>query len=319
MKNKDVAAWNRRQMLSSVAKTAASGVAVAMASWKTLLGEDAALPKFKYAMCNELYGDCPFDEAFARMAQCGYTGVEIAPFTLAPHAGQISARRRADVRRLAASNGLEIVGLHLLLAKTEGFHLTAADAAVRRKTADYLGELARLCADLGGRLMMLGSPNQRNLAPGMSKAEGMRNAAEVLQAAAPALEAAEVTIALEPLPTKEANFVTTAAEGVELMELVGSPRVRLNLDCKSMSAETTPIPTLIHRYRKEMVHFHANDPNRQGPGFGKLDFVPVLKALADIHYRGWVSVEVLDDSSGAERLSRESIRYLKKCAALAAK
>ncbi len=74
---------------------------------------------------------------------------------------------------------------------------------------------------------------------------------------------------------------------------------------------------LIHKYRKLFVHFHANDPNRQGPGFGKLDFVPIMKALAEINYRGWVSVEPTDYTPGPERLARESIAYLRKCVAKA--
>jgi hypothetical protein len=73
------------------------------------------------------------------------------------------------------------------------------------------------------------------------------------------------------------------------------------------------IPGLIHKYRKLLVHFHVNDPNLQGPGFGKLDFVPIMKALCAVDYRGWVSVEVFDYAPGPERLARESIKYLRKC------
>jgi sugar phosphate isomerase/epimerase len=344
MQNAIFTALNRRQLLTRAAKTAGLGAAMSLFPLKTVLGEDATMPQFKYALCNETFGDWPFDKAFALTAECGYKGVEIAPFTMAEYVTDIPAARRTEVRRLAEKNGLEVVGLHWLLAKTKGFHLTTEDADIRRKTADYFGDLARLCADLGGRILVLGSPKQRDLAPGMSKEQGMKNAAEVLQAAVPALEKTEVTIALEPLSAKETNFLMTAAEGVELMNLVGSPRVRLHLDCKAMSAEPTPIPggkkgtgpicpngpegaahkldlspfshipELIHRYRKEMVHFHANDPNLQGPGFGKLDFVPIMQALAEIDYRGWVSVEVFDYTPGVERLARESIAYMRKCA-----
>ena len=201
------------------------------------------------------------------------------------------------------------------MAKTKGLHLTSPDAEVRRKTAEYLGHLARFCADLGGRIMVFGSPQQRNLTPGMDKADGMKHAADVLREALPALEKAAVTIALEPLAPAETNFLNTAADAVALVELVDSPRCRLHLDCKAMAAESTPIPDLIRKYQKLFVHFHANDPNRQGPGFGKLDFVPILKALREIHYGGWVSVEVFDFSPGPERLARESIKYLRWCAA----
>ena len=271
--------------------------------------------RFKYSICNETFGNWPFEKAFATIAECGYRGVEIAPYTINEYVTKIPARRRAEVRQLAERNGLEVVGLHWLLAKTKGFHLTTPDAGVRRKTAEYLGELARFCGDLGGRIMVLGSPLQRNLAPGTSMEQGMQRAAETLRMAMPACEKAGATIALEPLSPVDTNFMITAADGAKLVGLVDSPHCRLHLDCRAMATESIPIPELLHRYRKLLVHFHANDPNRQGPGFGKLNFVPIMKALEGIQYRGWVSVEVFDYSPGPERLSRESIRYLQKCAA----
>lgn len=266
----------------------------------------------RYAICNETFQDWPFDRAFAFARQCGYTGLEIAPFTLAQYATDVSAAKRAEVRRQAASAGLEIIGLHWLLAKTEGFYLTTPDESVRRRTADYVKDLARLCRDLGGSLMVLGSPQQRNLLPGVTKPQAMGYAAEVLTSALPVLEECDVTIAVEPLGPSEGDFLLTAAEGRELIGMVGSPHVQLHLDCKAMSSEPEPIPDILRANRDLMVHFHANDPNRQGPGFGELDFVPIMKALDEIGYDRWVSVEVFDYSPGIERLARESIENLRR-------
>ena len=267
----------------------------------------------KFAVCNETFQDWPLDRGFAFAAECGYTGIEIAPFTIATYATDIPAGRRAEIRRQADGAGLEVVGLHWLLAKTEGFQLTSPEAAVRSRTAQYLGDLARLCADLGGKIMVLGSPQQRNIAPGVSHQQACRYAREVLQAVTPVLEETDVVLALEPLGPQETNFLLTAAEAVELAQGVGSPHIRLHLDCKAMSTESTPIPELIRTYRRFLVHFHANDPNRQGPGFGQLDFLPIFQALGEADYRGWVSVEVFDYTPGVERLARESLEYMQEC------
>ena len=268
----------------------------------------------KFAICNETFQDWPLDRACALAAECGYTGIELAPFTLADRVSDLSHARRETIRRQVETAGLEVVGLHWLLAKTEGLHLTSPDAAVRKRTADYLADLALLCGDLGGRVMVLGSPVERNLAEGMTKGQGMAYAAEVLCEVLPVLESNRIVLALEPLGPQETNFLLTAAEAVELIERAASPQIQLHLDCKAMANEAMPIVELIRRNRRWLAHFHANDPNRQGPGFGSLDVLPIFAALKEVGYDGWVSVEVFDYSPGIERLARESIEYMRRVA-----
>jgi sugar phosphate isomerase/epimerase len=267
----------------------------------------------KFAICNETFVDWPFDKAFQVARECGYTGIEIAPFTIATDVRQISAAKRDEVRRQAEAAELEVIGLHWLLAKTEGFYLTTPDDAVRRRTSEYIGELARLCRDLGGRVMVLGSPKQRNLLPGVSHDQAMDLAADCLRAAVPVLEECDVTIAVEPLGPMDGDFLTTADQGSQLLEMIGSAHCRLHLDVKAMASEPTPIPSIIERHAKVLEHFHANDPNLKGPGMGEMDFVPIFQALANIDYRGWVSVEVFDYSPGAETIARESSEYMREC------
>ena len=269
----------------------------------------------KYAICNETFQDWPFEKAFSFAAELGYTGLEIAPFTIHTNAYEIDPAKRIAVRQQADAAGLEIIGLHWLLAKTSGYYLTTPDPAIRKKTAEYLAELARLCRDLGGRVMVLGSPAQRNLLPGVSHDQAMELAADCLRQVMPVLEECDVTLAVEPLSPKDGDFLLTADLGKQLCELVGSPHCRLHLDCKAMSSETRPIPQLLREHRQLLEHFHANDPNLRGPGMGELDFVPILQTLLEIDYRGWVSVEVFDYTPGVEALARESIDCLLACEA----
>lgn len=267
----------------------------------------------KFAICNETFLDWPHERAFEFARECGYTGMEIAPFTLARDVRDVTEVQKAELLRLAERFELQIVGLHWLLAKTEGYHLTSPDAVVRKSTSDYLKDLGRCCRDLGGSVLVFGSPLQRNLLPGVSHEEATEFAIEVFSAAMPVLEDLDVTLAIEPLGPAEGNFLLTAAEAASMIERIGSPNCRLHLDCKAMSSETRPIPELLREYAPLLTHFHANDPNRRGPGMGELDFMPILEALGEIDYRGWVSVEVFDYSPGPEALARESIDYLRAC------
>lgn len=268
----------------------------------------------KYAFCNEMFGDRPLREALNAALTLGYTGVEFAPFTLAPRADYVSSAQRRDIRNLVTDFGLETVGLHWLLAKTEGFYLTSPEVAVRQRTAEYLAVLTHLCADLGGTILVLGSPQQRNLLPGVSHDQAMKHAAEVIRLVEPVLRERQVVLALEPLGPGEGNFLNTAASGIALARMVDSPQVRLHLDVKAMSTEEKPVPDIIRESADWMAHFHANDPNLLGPGMGEVEFQPIFDALKEVGYSGWVSVEVFDYRPGPEQILRESMACMKRCA-----
>lgn len=264
----------------------------------------------RFAICNETFGDWPWDQALEVTRECGYTGWEIAPFTICSRAGDLSATRRKELAQQVARADIEVVGLHWLLAKTEGFHLTTQDEAVRSRTADYLGQLAELCRDLGGSVMVLGSPLQRNFPPEMTHAQASGHALWVIERALPMLEKHGVTLAIEPLGPVEGNFLNHASQAVEIIERLNSPLVRLHLDVKAMSTEGEPIDKIIRDNARHLAHFHANDPNRLGPGMGEIDFVPIFQALRSTGYDGWVSVEVFDYSPGAETIARQSMQNM---------
>jgi sugar phosphate isomerase/epimerase len=273
--------------------------------------------KMKFAICNETFGDRSFADTFSTIAKLGYRGVEIAPFTFAPHDEpfdlfKVPAERILEMRAAADNAGLEIIGLHWLLAKTEGLYLTSPDPTVRRRTAEYLSKLAEVCADLGGKVLVLGSPKQRNLLPGVSQDDAMAYAVEVLHGAIGACAQYGVTIGIEPLGPMDGNFLLTAESGVKLVRMVDSPRCKLHLDVKAMSSEGKPIPEIIRHGRPWLIHFHANDPNLLGPGMGDVDFHPIFAALKETSYDGWISVEVFKYEPSSDEIARKSIEYMKR-------
>src|SRR5262249_26126618 len=237
---------------------------------------DAAM---KYAICNETFEGWEHARICARVAELGYTGLEMAPFTLASRITDVAPARRGELRRQAETVGVQILGLHWLLAKTEGFHLTSADPAIRKRTGEYLAELARAAADMGGDILVLGSPVQRNIPYGYTRAQADDFALDTLSHCLPALEPGRGYPCPEPPPPAETNFMNTAAEGASLIRRLAHPFVKLHLDVKAMSAEAEPTPDVIRANREFLHHFHANDPNKRGPGFGNTNFKPIFQAL----------------------------------------
>src|SRR5438874_11881164 len=98
-----------------------------------------------YAICNETFAGWDHAQVWAPAARLGYAGLGVAPFTLAPRITDVTAEQRRTLRRQAEDAGLSIIGLHWLLAKTDGLTVTSPDPRVRERTATYLGELARCC------------------------------------------------------------------------------------------------------------------------------------------------------------------------------
>ena len=266
----------------------------------------------KFAICQELYENWDWENQCKFTAETGYNGLEVAPFTLAKSVEEITPPQRAELRSTAERYGLEIIGLHWLLAKTEGLHLTTADTRVRQATSEYLIELGDLCGDLGGTVMVFGSPIQRNLEDGTSSEQAFDRAVEVFQAALPRIADQGVQLLMEPLTTKETNFMNTCDQAAQLIAAVDHPNFALHQDVKAMLGEGSPLPEIIHKHKRITRHFHVNDSNLLGPGMGETDYHPIFQALLESGYRGWVSVEVFDYSPGAKRIAQESLSYMQQ-------
>ena len=267
----------------------------------------------RFAVCQEMFEDTSWEDQCRIIADAGYTGIEVAPFCIADDPARVPESQLWQMKATAADYGLEIIGLHWLLAKTEGLHLTSPESVVQERTARYLELLGQICSSLGGHVLVFGSPQQRSLLPGVTREQALETAANVFHQAIARIADSDVVLCMEPLTGQETDFINTCAEAVELIERVDHPSFVLHQDVKAMlGAESDSVETLIHRYRELCGHFHVNDENLLGPGMGNTDFRPILKALHDVDYRGWISVEVFDYSPGAEKIARESIRCMQE-------
>lgn len=283
----------------------------------TLRGRPRKHRPVPFAICNEIYTSDPAgwgwtsETIFEHAAATGYDAVEVAPFTICRRVTDVGEGERVRLRDAARKAGVEICGIHWLLAQTEGFYVTHPEAGVRERTANYLRALVDFGADLGGRVLVFGSPKQRSLLPGVSPEQAWDYATGVFRDAVARAEDRGVVICFEPLAPSETDFINTAAEARRFAAQFGSPAMQIILDVKAMTSESTPIPSIIRESAGAFAHFHANDRNLKGPGFGDVDFVPIAAALREVRYTGQVSVEVFRFDEGPDEIARRSLACLR--------
>ncbi len=266
----------------------------------------------KFGICNEIFQGWSLEDTFRYAKKAGYDAVEIAPFTITKHVTDLTAADRTRIRDTAARVGIGISGLHWVLVQTEGMYLTHPEAAVRAKTARYLVDLVDCCADLGGTRIIVGSPKQRNIMDGVTPEQAWQWATSVFRDAVKRAEERGVVLCFEPLAPVETNFINTAEEGRRFAAQFASPAMSIILDVKAMSSEAKPVPQIIRESAGQFAYFHANDTNLKGPGFGDVDFVPIVAALREVKYHGMVSVEVFKFEEGPEVIATQSREYLRR-------
>ncbi|MGZ3534268.1 MAG: sugar phosphate isomerase/epimerase family protein [Thermodesulfobacteriota bacterium] len=267
----------------------------------------------KISICNELFQGWPIEKVFQYAAQLGYDGVEIAPYTLADSVTEISPKRRKAILQSAEENGIEIVGLHWLLAKPEGLYINHPDEIVRIRTQEYMEALIHFCADIGGKILVHGSPHQRTVQEGWDLQESWNLAKETFKVCLKAAQKRNVLYCIEPLAHVNTNFINTVAEAIRLVKEIRHPNFKMVFDCRSASIQEKSASEALLRALDSgyLRHVHINDANGRGPGFGETDFIPILKYLVKNGYKNYISVEVFDFSPDPLTVASRSIGYLR--------
>jgi D-psicose/D-tagatose/L-ribulose 3-epimerase len=272
----------------------------------------------QFALCNEVLQPLPFREQCALAAAQGYAGLEVAPFTLAADPREITDAQVAAFRRIAHDHGLAITGLHWLLVAPAGLSIVDADDAVRQRTVDFMRRLVALCAVMGGKYLVHGSPRQRSVPPGSTREQALARATACFAQVADTAAQAGVVYCIEPLSTRETDLVNTVAEAAAIVDAIGSPGLKTMIDCSAAGqVERESVAQLLARWipSGHVAHVQVNDPNRRGPGQGQMQFAPILAELSRLQaagqYRGVVAVEPFDYLPDGPGCAAHSIGYLK--------
>jgi sugar phosphate isomerase/epimerase len=272
----------------------------------------------KIALCNEVLQPLGFEQQCRQAAAMGYDGLEVAPFTLADDPMRLSDADAQRFARVAQDHGLAVTGLHWLLVAPAGLSIVSDDAALRERTCAVMERMAELCALMGGRYLVHGSPKQRSVPAGATREQAWDRARACLARAARQSEACGVTYCIEPLAPRETDLLNTVEDGVRMVRDIASPAFRTMIDCSAAGqAEQESVPALMERWMPTGMigHVQVNDPNRRGPGQGDMRFEPILRTMramqAEGHYGDVIAVEPFDYVPDGPGCAARAVGYLR--------
>jgi D-psicose/D-tagatose/L-ribulose 3-epimerase len=268
----------------------------------------------RIALCNEVIAPMPFPAQCEYAAKLGYDGLEIAPYTLSEEPHRMGTARIAAARAAAEDAGIAVTGLHWLLVKPAGLSISTKDEAVRKKTIDVMLALIDTCAELGGRYLVHGSPQQRRVEAGETRTAAMQRAQASFAAVAERAEKAGVVYCIEALAAESTPLINTLEEAAHMVGQINSAAVRTMLDCSAAGRmEKEPLGALIERWvpKGVIAHVQVNDRNRRGPGQGEQKFAPLFAALKRNKYAGDIAVEPFDYVPDGPSAAARAIGYLR--------
>jgi sugar phosphate isomerase/epimerase len=268
----------------------------------------------RIALCNEVIAPMPFPQQCVYAQKLGYDGLEVAPYTLSDEPHRLGSAQLAAARAAAADAGIAITGLHWLLLKPAGLSISTRDEGTRKKTLDVMLALVDQCAELGGRYLVHGSPQQRRIDSGDTREAALARAQECFRKVSERAEKAGVVYCVEPLGSDQTPLINTLEEAVAVVKAIGSRNLRTMLDCSSAGRmETAPLPELIDAYLPQglIAHVQVNDRNRRGPGQGEQRFAPLLRALVRHGYAGDIAVEPFDYVPDGPGAAARAIGYIR--------
>jgi len=238
-----------------------------------------------------------------KAAELGYDAVEIfapAPDAVAPTALQpLLAETKLNVAAVGTGAGWV---KHKL-------SLTSPDETIRRRAIEFIQSMI----DFGGPYgapAIIGSMQGRHgegVTPQQAR-DWLRAALDILGEYA---RKYGVPLIYEPLNRYETNLVNTMAVGVELLASLQTDNVRLLADLFHMNIEETDIAAGLLAGGQHIGHVHFVDSNRRPVGNGHMQYGPIIAALREIRYGGYVSAEAFPwpNSGAAAEQTMRAYRY----------
>ena len=241
-------------------------------------------------------------EGCRKAAALGFDAVEVFP-------PEPEAVKVEELRALLDDNGLSLaaVGTGAGWVKHK-FSLSSPDEATREKAVDFVRRVMDFAANFDAPAI-IGSMQGKS-GDGVTKQVALRYLGNALFKLDDHARDIDGTVLYEPINRYETNLVNTLGDAVQLLTAIGAENVKILADLFHMNIEEINIADAIRNAGSRVGHVHFADSNRRAAGLGHTDFMPIMAALGEIGYEGYLSAEVfpLPDSDSAARQTIDMFR-----------
>jgi sugar phosphate isomerase/epimerase len=188
--------------------------------------------------------------------------------------------------------------------------LSDPDSTRRREAIQF----ARSMIEYGSELQapaIIGSMQGRWVLP-QTREQALEALRSSIQELADFAQSRSVPLIFEPVNRYETNLITSVTVGCEFLNSLKSKNVKLLADLFHLNIEEPDIAEALRQAGNAIGHVHFADSNRFAAGFGHTDFVPIIAALHEIGYEGYLSAEVLSlpDAEAAAAMTIKTYRQL---------
>jgi sugar phosphate isomerase/epimerase len=173
----------------------------------------------------------------------------------------------------------------------------------------YVHKAAAALNKIGAKTAVLGSGRSRNVPDGWDRKEAEEQFVQLLACISSEFSGTGVTLAIEPLNTKESNIVNSVSEGVMFAKQLNHPSIRVLADFYHMDEEKEPLHTLVEN-KDWLAHIHLADTGRLSPGTGQYPYTEFVAALQASGYSGMISAECTVKDPETELAA--SLAYMKR-------
>lgn len=251
----------------------------------------------------------PLEDVIHRLASFGYDAIEIG--CASPHAwpDYLSQERRQEILTLLKAKNLKVSAMLPAPGGGPGMNPCSPLKEEREFTINHYKEVVRLAHDWNCPTVMWIAGW---VVHGTSQTDGWKYSLEGLIEVGNYAKNLGITMVVEPTPS-DSNLIETADDALFLAEQTGLSNVKVMFDTHHALYRNEVPSDYVYRMADKLHHVHISDNDRLPPGQGRCDFEAVLKALKEINYDGYLSMEVGFHSRQSEPdwYAKTSIEYLR--------